>query len=347
MFASQLSNHLLISGHEVCMISLLSGEGELPFKGKLIQLGRPIRKRLVDFAGWKLLAHYIKDLKPDVVQANAGDTLKFAVLSKVLFRWNTPIVFRNANKVSDFINSWPKLVFNKFLVNRVSHVISVSELCRLDFIKTYTYHESKTTTGPIGVELQTINPLPHDLRSIFESGKVLMHVASFVQEKNHSGLLQIVKKLVDRGVNIKVILIGDGKLRQEVKQQVIDLGLDKIVFLLGYRNDVLSIMSHAHTLILPSKIEGLPGVILEAMYCRLPVIAYDVGGISEVVKSGETGWLVKAGDEESFVVAIQERLNSPNLNVLKEKAYNLVMKEYDNRVIAQRFIEVYKKVASH
>jgi L-malate glycosyltransferase len=347
MFASQLSNQLMQAGHEVHLVSLLEGNALLPFEGNHIRLNRPLNKRFVDVAGWKALAHHIKKIKPDVVQANAGDTLKFAVFSKLFFGWKAPIIFRNANKVSDFITSTPKLLFNKFLVSNVQHVISVSELCRQDFVKTYAYNNEKTTTVPIGINLQQVNQtIPPDLTSFFASGKILVHAASFVPEKNHVGLLRIIQKLVKGGEEVKVILIGDGKLRPAVEQQVAEMKLSDRVLLAGYRTDVLSIMANAHAFVLPSLIEGLPGVILEAMYCNTPVVAYDVGGISEVVKPGETGWLVKAGDEEGFVKAVQEVLTMPKaeLQQLTENAHQLVVREYDNRVIAKRFVEVYNTV---
>jgi L-malate glycosyltransferase len=160
IFASQLSNHLLDEGHEVVMISLLPGESSLPFNGNIIRLDRPLSKRFIDVKGWRELAMHIQKFKPDVIQANAGDTLKFAVFSRLLFRWKVPIVFRNANKVSDFIATWPKLIFNKFLIIKVAHVISVSELCRQDFIKTYSPPHEKTTTVPIGIE---INAMPNQI----------------------------------------------------------------------------------------------------------------------------------------------------------------------------------------
>jgi L-malate glycosyltransferase len=342
MFACQLSNHLLVQGHEVQMIALVPGNAPLPFKGNLIKLNRPLANRLLDITGWRQLARLINEFKPDVVQANAGDTLKFAVLSKLFFRWKPPIVFRNANKVSDFINSWPKLVFNKFLVCCVSHVISVSELCRQDFVKTYSYPPEKITTVPIGIELDLVNTsLPADLKSIFATGKVLVHVGSFVPEKNHEGLVQIVERLVEKGEDVKLVMIGDGNLRPSIEQQIKAKKLTDHIFLLGYRSDVLSIVTHAHALVMPSIIEGLPGVILEAMYCRTPVVAYSVGGISEVIRCGETGWLVKAGDEDGFVAAIVEVLNANNLEFIRENAFKLVTTDYDNHVIAKRFLDVY------
>jgi glycosyltransferase involved in cell wall biosynthesis len=347
MFASQLSEQLLALGHECKIVTLFAGQATLPFSGEFIHLNQPLNKRLWDWAGWKNLAALVEKENPDVIQANAGDTLKFAVLSKLFFRWKTPIVFRNANKVSDFINSWPKLIFNKFLMSRVSHVISVSELCRQDFTSTYSFLPVKTTTVPIGIELQSVSPLlQDDVKAIFSTGNVLVHVGSFVPEKNHTGLIRVVERLLEKGVDIKLVLLGDGKLRSMIEQHIREKKLTDRIFLLGYRSDVLSIMTNAQALVMPSIIEGLPGVILEAMYCRTSVIAYNVGGISEVVKSGETGWLVKAGDEEGFVAAIEEVLHTSDLKLIRENAFKMVVTEYDNRVIAKRFLEVYERVLS-
>src|SRR5688572_9238955 len=94
LFASHLSNHLIKNGHDVKMVCLQVGAATLPFTGELVQLGRQLNKRFVDVTGWKALANQVKEFKPDIVQANAGDTLKYAVLSKFFFRWKAPIVFR-------------------------------------------------------------------------------------------------------------------------------------------------------------------------------------------------------------------------------------------------------------
>jgi glycosyltransferase involved in cell wall biosynthesis len=347
IFASQLSNHLNAEGHDVHMICMLRGDAILPFKGNLIKLNRPAGKRMMDIRGWRLFAIHIRNINPDVVQANAGDTLKFAVFSKLFFGWKTPIVFRNANKVSDFIDSVPKLLFNKFLVNRLSHVISVSELCRKDFVKTYSFEAAKTTTVPIGIEREAITTaIPDDIKAVFVNSTVLVHVGSFVPEKNHIGLMRITKRLLDSGADVKVLLIGDGKLKQWIQQQATEMDLASRVFFVGYRTDVLSIVANAKALLMTSKIEGLPAVILEAMHCRTPVIAFDVGGISEAVRPRETGWLVNAADESAFVAAIQEMLGAHDMHNIKEKAYNLVVNEYDNRTIAKRFLAVYYSVVN-
>lgn len=346
MFACQLSNHLLAMGHDVTVVCLLDGTAQLPFKGKLVNLKRPLSKRFFDIDGWKQLANYIKENNPDIIQANAGDTLKFVALSKLFFRWKTPVVYRNANKVSDFITSRPKFIFNKFLVNQLQHIISVSELCRLDFIKTYRVPSETTTMVPIGIEAVSVNKtLAADILPYFSSGKVIVNVASLVPEKNHEALLRITREVIKEYSNVKVLILGDGKLRESLQQQITALGLENHVVLLGYRSDVLSILSNADVFTLPSRIEGLPGVILEAFYCEVPVVAYNVGGISEVVRNDETGWLIDKDNEKEFIAAVKEVLtDTSKTSRLKKNAYQFVTKEFMNDSIASKFAAAYTKV---
>jgi glycosyltransferase involved in cell wall biosynthesis len=333
-------------GHDVTVVCLLDGNAKLPFQGKLVNLKRPLAKRFFDVEGWKRLAEYIKENKPDIIQANAGDTLKFVALSKLFYRWKTPIVYRNANKVSDFITSRPKLVFNKFLVNQLQHIISVSELCRLDFIKTYSISPEKTTMIPIGIEAVTVDKtLSEDVLPYFSSAKVIVNVASLVPEKNHEALLRVASEVVKEYSDIKVLILGDGKLRESLQQKITTMGLEQHVVLLGYRSDVLSILSNADVFTLPSRIEGLPGVILEAFYCEVPVVSYNVGGISEVVKNNETGWLIDKDNEGEFIAAVKDALvNTAKTSQLKHNANQFVKKEFMNDSIAKKFAAAYTKV---
>lgn len=343
-FAAQLSTHIMGMGHEVVMVALGKGDARLPFEGRIVKLDRPRSKRLIDVAGWRRLASIISEFNPDVVQANAGETLKYAALSKFFFRWRAPIVYRNANKVSDFIKKWHQRTFNKIMIGQVTHVVSVSETCRLDFVKTFSFPSDKTTTVPIGVEkIDRALALPSDLHAFFENHHVLVNAASFVPEKNHIGLLRIFARLLSRRSDVNLLLIGDGKLRREILDTIGQLGLSRHVLLAGYRNDVLEIFSRAAVAVLPSNIEGLPGVLLEAMCCGVPVVAYNVGGISEVVQNSKTGWLVDKGNEEAFVNAIEDVLEGHHTQSVVRNAKALVEQRYNNEILTREFLAIYEK----
>lgn len=345
IFASQLSNHLIEKGNQVLVISIFEGDAQLPVNGPFLQLDRPIGKRFYDFKAWKKFSEIVGEFKPDIIQANAADTLKFAISSKFFYRLKVPVVFRNANKMGDFITSGITWRINDFYLSRVASVISVSNECRKDFIETFRFPEEKVITIEIGVEKKKVDQIPKDLKGIFDKGPVITHIGGFVPEKNHLGVLRIFNKALRKHRNAQLLLIGKGSLEEKVKNEVKNCNLEEKVHFVGYRNDVLEILKGSSVFILPSMIEGLPGVILEAMYCTTPVVAYNVGGVGEVVKSGLTGWLIKKGDEKGFSDAVDQVLdNAPDIQRRIVNAKELVQQKFMNTAIADRFLSQYEKV---
>lgn len=172
---------------------------------------------------------------------------------------------------------------------------------------------------------------------------ILLHVGGFTFEKNHAGLLNIFSEVVKAIPSAQLHLVGDGPLRPEIERLVSQKKLNEKVIFHGYQQEPLQWIQFADALLLPSHIEGLPGVILEAFYCKTPVIAFNVGGIGEIVKDGETGYLTPKGNEalfaENVIQAIQNRENS---EMLAEKAYKLVTREYMNAEVAKAFLNIYQ-----
>jgi len=337
IFACQLGQHLLELGHDVLIISLFPGKADLPFTGQQIHLGSSPRFRFLDWKGFRELSRIVKEFNPDIVQANAGDTLKYAVLSKAIFKWRTPIIFRNASMISRYIRSSFGCMLNRMLLHRVDHVISVSGSCRSDFIETFDFSPKRVDVIPVGVEISEV-----PVNSVVP-GNYVIHVGGFTFEKNHLGLLRIFKK-VSMTKDVELWLVGDGPLRPAVEEYAQKLNLTNSVRFLGARKDVARLISEARGLLLPSIIEGLPAVILEAMYHKAPVVAYNVGGIPEIVKSGVSGWLINQGDEPEFAKAVMQILESSNISQVVDVAYHEVLERFDNRKIAARFVDVYKSV---
>ena len=122
----------------------------------------------------------------------------------------------------------------------------------------------------------------------------LISVARFAEPKDHLTLLQALAGLSD--LNWHLDLVGDGPMRKAVEHLASHPLLAGRVNFLGTRNDVHQLLAHSSVFILSSKREGFPISILEAMRAGLPVIASDVGGVSEAVADGETGFLVTVGD---------------------------------------------------
>ena len=344
LFACQLSTELQKQGHQVDVLVLFGKRSDIfKFELPFYYLEANEQKRWWDFKTYKKLSSFIKKGEYDIVQANAGDTLKYASLSKKLYRWKAKFVFRNANKISGFLTNRFKKNLNTWLMQEVDFVASVSEECTLDFKKIFPFIHNRIECLPIGVDLNS--PKPYNSLNeigISDDGPFILHVGGFMPEKNHKGLIRIFSNLIQEIPNAKLLLIGEGKLKTETVALVSQMELSQNVVFLGRRSDVQQIMSCCQVLVLPSLIEGLPGVILESFVNKLPVVAYNVGGIKEVVVDQKTGWLVDADNETEFLKALKESL-SLSTETIRENAYSLVSYNYTNKSIAKRFFEFYQK----
>ncbi|TXE02399.1 glycosyltransferase [Algoriphagus aquimarinus] len=340
LFACLLAQKLLEMNHEVILISIFEGDYDLPFTGRQIHLQRPIKDRLWDLRAWKSFADLIKKERPDLIQANAADTLKFAVFSKVIKGWKVPIIFRNASLVSRYINSIWVNKFNAFLYSQIDAIASVSEGSEADFKSTFSAYHKLHQIIPIGIEVPQLSEEKEKT-----ADPILIHIGGFTFEKNHQELILIFKEISIRYPKATLWLFGEGPLKTKVMQQVTDLGLNEQVLFKGNRVNAFQFVPGNSIFVLPSVIEGLPAVILEAFANNVPVIAYNVGGIGEVVKNKETGWLVEAGDSQAFINAVLDVLNTPSidLNRLTSNAKKLVIENYQIDQIAKKFIAFYRK----
>lgn len=345
-FAAQLSDNLSELGHTSELLAIFNSSDAYKFNRPYQLLGANPSARLWDNKGWKNLANLIIEKQPDIVQANAGDTLKYAVFSKLMYRWKQPIVFRNASTLSSYIKNPVQKLYNGFLYKQTDGIASVSENSKKDLINLYPSLARKTVTLPIGLEKKNVvnNPFQD------KNGQInLVHVGGFTFEKNHIGLLHILKSIIKRYPNAHLWLVGDGPLRKSVEEKIKELSLQGSVHLTGFVDNPLDYIANGQVLLLPSIIEGLPGVILEAMLYETPVVAYNVGGISEIIKHKRTGWLIESGNEEEFVQAVHEVLISQELEKkqITYEALNLVKEKYMNLRIAENFAELYKQLLSN
>jgi glycosyltransferase involved in cell wall biosynthesis len=322
------------------VVALFPGESTLPINATFIPLNRPQHKRWNDFEGWKALANLIKKHHVDVVQCNAGDTLKFAVFSQLFCGWKVPIIARNASMVSAYIQNPLIKRLNRWLYSRTQAIVSVSHLSAKDLNQLFPETKVKTTVIPIGINQQPFTSVAWKNTPL--TAFQIVHVGGFSFEKNHHGLLSIFEQWLKRCPDSHLHLIGDGPLRTEIEQAVAEKNLADNISFYGFSKEAINYMHQADVVVLPSIIEGLPGVILEAMYAKTPVIAYNVGGISEVIQNGATGYLVEKGDEMGFVHALEQvKINGKEASYVKN-ANELVVQKFNNTYLAQQFETVYK-----
>jgi glycosyltransferase involved in cell wall biosynthesis len=141
----------------------------------------------------------------------------------------------------------------------------------------------------------------------------LVCVGRLCEQKGQLRLLQALGLLAAEGVPFRMVLAGDGPMRQAVEAQIARLGLEDRVRITGWlsNEEVRRQLLDARAMVLPSFAEGLPVVLMEALALGRPVITTYVAGIPELVQPGVSGWLVPAGSVEALAEAIREALATP------------------------------------
>jgi glycosyltransferase involved in cell wall biosynthesis len=148
---------------------------------------------------------------------------------------------------------------------------------------------------------------------MLEGSKLIVVLARLVPQKGHMKLLRALEAVRGQLPPAHVLLVGDGKMRGALEDEVRNRRLGDIVRFTGYRDDVPQILALADLSVLPSDREGFSNAIVESLAAGVPVVATDVGGNSEVIVHGECGLLVGPHDVEALGRAIQTVLRDNDL----------------------------------
>ena len=142
--------------------------------------------------------------------------------------------------------------------------------------------------------------------------KIIITVANLIPYKGHSELLKTAAMVIKRFSNSLFLLVGqDRGIQKGLEQQAQELGIGSSIIFLGQRRDIPDLLAASDISVLPSHEEGFSNVVLESMAAGLPVVANWVGGNSEAIMDGETGWLVEPRNTQELAMKIMDLLEDP------------------------------------
>lgn len=150
-------------------------------------------------------------------------------------------------------------------------------------------------------------------RPIDPQNRTLVCVGRLTPQKGQLLLLDAVRRLVEDGVDLRLVLAGDGEMRGQVEERIRAFQLEEHVEITGWidASEVTRRLTEARAMVLPSFAEGLPVVIMEAFALARPVLSTYIAGIPELVKDGENGWLVPAGNVDALTAALRAAIETP------------------------------------
>jgi glycosyltransferase involved in cell wall biosynthesis len=350
---------LLVAG------SLETGEGDMMYLAQqkgvrplmISELGRKISLRNDLVAFWKLFQLLRKE-KPDIIHthtAKAGTLGRLAgILYNLVYSLQCLAVYSKSkcklvhtfhgHVLHSYFGRLKTRIFiwiERILAIFTDRIIAVSDKVREELLSLGIGTAPKIVTIPLGLELDRlleISPLP--VRQAGNSGATVRVgvVGRLVPVKNHRMFLKAANRLLSSiqhpASSIQFIIVGDGELKSELENYVEQSGLKNSVIFTGWKKDLEKVYNGLDVVALTSLNEGTPVSIIEAMAAGKPVIATDVGGVSDLVASCrlpvtslpwqkpeaegnyricERGILVRSGDDEGFAQGLSLLLNDGQL----------------------------------
>jgi len=231
-------------------------------------------------------------------------------------------------------------ILDYFTYLRYRKIICVSKQVKSSLEKWLPSASYKTVIIRSGIPL---NALPgKQLQKIYD----VLFVGRLERVKGVDILLRAAGYLKKKySMKIRIGIVGTGVLLSDLKRLSINLGINNTVEFLGVRGDILSLLDKSSVFVLPSRWEGLPISILEAMSRNVPVIATSVGGISEVINDGEDGVLVTPENPELLAGAIIYLLENEGLRAkLATNAFKKVKEEFSIDMYTSDLLNLYKNI---
>ena len=340
LFALQLGSELMDRGHEVTVIALFRGPSQLEFPGRLITLDRPEIFRFFDVPGWLKLSRFLRKAGTELVMANAGDTLKFAIGSRMMGPWKARLVFRNASVMGRYLTRWYHGPYNRFLMKRVDQVISVSSDSLRDLCRHFPWLTSRSVVIPVGISVGTEPALPVTARS-----RMIVQAGAFTFEKNQAAMIRIFTRLAAQDKAVMLCFLGDGPMLRDMRQLAEHCGYTDRIRFMGNVADIRPWLQQASALAVTSIIEGLPAVVLEAMECGCPVVSFAVGGVGDAIVDGKTGVLIAPGEEAAFAETLVRLLNDGEWRAsLAARAQETVRTAFTIGAVATSFEQTFLKL---
>jgi glycosyltransferase involved in cell wall biosynthesis len=236
---------------------------------------------------------------------------------------------------------------NRMLARITDTIIAVSDSVKNDSVRYDRIDPSRIIVIHNGVDTLAFNPegtfrdISKDL-SIEKEDMVIGCVGRIVHSKGLSYLLEALPEILHRYRSVKLLIVGDGSLKEDLREQARRLRiLDRVIFA-GRRRDIPDILSRMNVFVIPSIKEGLPNAILEAMAMGKPVVATNVGGIPEVVQHGVSGLIVPPRDVERIARSVITLIDEPGkAKNMGEKARGFIMEQYSMQSTVQKWQTLY------
>lgn len=256
------------------------------------------------------LVRLLRKERIDVIQTHLFDASILGLIAARFARTNVTVVARHHLDEPHLLGKRSHVEMDRW-ISRTADCVVVPSRAVKDYIHSQERHDDDNVIViPYGFNFSSLDATDEDRRRVraefgLESKFVLGCVGRFFKNKGHVYLFQALKELVQEIPQIHLLLLGTGD-KAVLETMISDLGLQGYVTFAGFRRDVPACMKAMDLFVHPSLSESFGQVIVEAMNVGTAVVAANVGGVPEIVTTGETGRLVPPGDAGAIAQVVLE-----------------------------------------
>jgi glycosyltransferase involved in cell wall biosynthesis len=369
LHVAYLTEGLTKRGYDTTLVSgsLARGEDSMAFVAdargvevvRIDELGREISP-LRDLMATIRLAKLIRKERPQILHthtAKAGTVGRVAALLAGSRR--PPIIVHtfHGHVLRGYFGPLRSLFFRlleRRLAAGTTALIAVSPQVRDDLVALGVAPRERFVVIRLGIELDERVAPEQDGRA--ESRRYLGipgdrfavgWIGRMTAVKRTDDVLVAFKRLRDSGVDAVLCMVGDGPDRLQLEQRAHELGVARNTVFLGYQEDVAPLYAAFDALVLPSGNEGTPVSVIEALAAELPVVATRVGGVPDVVRDGEDGYLVEAGATDDLADRLAQLAGDPALRArMGKQGRERVLPRYAVERLVDDVDELYRSLLS-
>jgi glycosyltransferase involved in cell wall biosynthesis len=345
-FVVDLSNELAEMNHEVVLCTLRdeihnkNGFYKSEISSKVVYINLKLKEGLRP-SNILFIGKLIQEIKPDIVQCH---------LNLVNYIFPLTIIFPKIKFFHTIHSDAEQEVMNKleyylrkfFYSKKIVEAITISNTTTQSFVNYYRTEEYKQILNgrkkPLpSVEFKKVKNFVDELK--IKSKYVFLHIGRCNQVKNQKMLIKVFNRLNDEQKSVTLIIVGAG-FESSLGNELKSMASDNIYFI-GEKKNVTDYFLNADAFCLSSFHEGMPITLIEAFACGCVPVCTPVGGISDSIKNGITGYLSKSVSEEDYYDAIISFINNKGI-ISKENLIEYYNSRFSIGECACQHIELFK-----
>lgn len=303
-----------------------------------------------NFKNYKFLKQIVRAKKPDIIHLHTSNAVTVYVISDLIYKLKTRTVFSKKGMG----NSMTMLSLYKYNYKNIDAIFCVSDAVKLSMQK-HVLREKNYRKLMVLYEGININRLKkgNSPSVSFDIAKksdkfIIGNIANHSEAKDLKTLIKSIEYLVNelKFKNFHLYQIGGySQLTKEYEALIKELKLSSFISLTGFVDNATSNFNEFDIYVMSSEREGLPLTIYESFYKKIPVVSTRAGGIPEIIKDGDNGFLADIKDYKMLAIKIKKLLESKELrDKFAEESFDLFMNNFEVNKTALKMIRAYKSI---